>query len=299
MALSVRDATIVVPRLRRLGVKMPVRALMAARAAGIPAALAASVLAQETGGGRNVWGHDPVPVGYPFGGDVTPANYRAYVARRRRDGNRFMQGVGPLQLTWWEFQDDADRAGGADKPLVNMTVGFRHLAGLIRAHGLHDGVRRYNGSGPRAEAYADRVLERAKQYEKVINPPRRTSVLRPAAHLTGDFAGLERGLQLRLARVARELRVKIHVQSGLRTRAEQTALWERYQTCLRLRRGGCVVAARPGTSRHESGIAADASIRGINIGDFPGARAAMKRHGLSLPVPGEPWHVEPGSIWRA
>ena len=35
--------------------------------------------------------------------------YQEYKRRRPRDG---MQGVGPAQLTWFEFQDQADALGG-------------------------------------------------------------------------------------------------------------------------------------------------------------------------------------------
>jgi len=60
-------------------------------------------------------------------------------------------------------------------------------------------------------------------------------------------------------------------------------------------------------SNHASGNAADVGVvdkRGsrVNIGDYPGARAAMKRVGLCLPVGSpqrEPWHVEIGNTWRA
>jgi hypothetical protein len=59
-------------------------------------------------------------------------------------------------------------------------------------------------------------------------------------------------------------------------------------------------------SNHASGNACDFSIlhsgRGggyTNIGNYRGGRDAMRSLGLCLPVPGESWHIELGSNWRA
>jgi hypothetical protein len=55
-------------------------------------------------------------------------------------------------------------------------------------------------------------------------------------------------------------------------------------------------------SNHSSGKAVDCGIIDKNgnyhsIGDFPGARAALKHAGLCLPVNGEAHHVERGDNW--
>jgi secretion/DNA translocation related TadE-like protein len=71
------------------------------------------------------------------------------------------------------------------------------------------------------------------------------------------------------------------IVSGYRTRAEQVALYEQKPG----------LAAPPGESNHELGLAADL---GYPAGD---AEAAAHRVaapcGLEFPVPYEPWHVEP------
>ena len=46
-----------------------------------------------------------------------------------------------------------------------MRVGFRHLVALINQHGEADGARRYNGSGPAAEAYSRDLLAKTKVWE--------------------------------------------------------------------------------------------------------------------------------------
>jgi hypothetical protein len=135
----------------------PLWTIKAAKVAGLRLPLACAVLEQESGGGRNIFGHDPtgsIPAAWK-GGQVTKLRYLAYKARRGRYG---MQGVGPCQLTWWATQDLADKAGGCHLPYPNMAIGFMMLEDSIRAHGLWKGVALYNGSGAAAQNYARHVL---------------------------------------------------------------------------------------------------------------------------------------------
>lgn len=127
-----------------------------AAAARLELAAAAVLLVKESHGGRNVWGHDDVPTGgsYDKGGAVTRSNYAAY-RRARAERRAGQQGCGPTQLTLDAFQLQADDAGGCWDWRANTLTGFGILAGLIRHAGDRDGFRRYNGSGPRAERYAD------------------------------------------------------------------------------------------------------------------------------------------------
>ena len=162
----------VIEKLGQLGILMPADCLAAARDAKLPLHLAASLLIQESGGGRNVYGHDPtVFSGGPGQGqpnEVTETNYREYLRRRGAKGGGGMQGVGPCQLTWWSYQDEADGLGGCWDPLTNMRVGFRLLAEKIRRNGLHAGVKAYNGSGAAAEAYAAKVIARAEDFKQQL-----------------------------------------------------------------------------------------------------------------------------------
>ena len=85
----------------------------------------------------------------------------------------------------------------------------------------------------------------------------------------------------------------MHINFGRRTFAEQKVLYDKY---------GPGRAARPGTSRHETGLAADVVSKRaswLNAGDIRGFRAAAKKNGISLPVRGEKWHVERGNVWNA
>jgi Putative peptidoglycan binding domain len=141
------------------GIQRAADVVAVAAAARLELAAAATLLEKESGGGHNVWGHDPVPTGghYVKGTEVTKPAYLAYKIDRARLGS---QGVGPTQLTWRGFQDLADRRGGCWDWRVNCAVGFEILAEHVRSVGLHDGFRAYNGSGPAAQAYADDAQEK-------------------------------------------------------------------------------------------------------------------------------------------
>ena len=125
---------------------------------------------ENESGGRNIFGADPWdPAAYPLGSalpaewheaEVTQHRYTIYKMRRR--AGLQPNGVGPCQLTDPGEQIAAEHAGGCWIPLHNMAVGFTFLHELIKINGSPwAGFRSYNGSGPAAEAYANRAMERA------------------------------------------------------------------------------------------------------------------------------------------
>jgi hypothetical protein len=114
-----------------------------------------ALLLNESSGGYNIYGHEG-PCPELWGQPVTEQNYQVYkAARNRGEGNN---GVGPTQLTATGFQVEAENLGGCWNPLYNMDVGFHFLHELIERYGVWGGFRSYNGSGPAAEAYADRAV---------------------------------------------------------------------------------------------------------------------------------------------
>ncbi len=133
---------------------MPDEMIVAAVAEKVGLAVCATILMNETGGGKNIYGHDKVDTGgtYVKGGQVTRANYLAYRAAMK-SGRIKRQGVGPCQCTSAQYQDTADLLGGCWDPVANMRSGFRGMGALIGKYGGRQGARRYNGSGPAAEAY--------------------------------------------------------------------------------------------------------------------------------------------------
>lgn len=142
------------------GMQNSLRTVIEAKRAGLPVSLGFAMVEQESGDGSNVFGHDQTI--FAGRGKVTKALYIMYKAMRKSTGK--MQGVGPLQLTWWELQDEADRLGGCWIPKYNLRVGFTHLADLIKQYGKSEGIRRYNGSGDAAYVYAKSVLAREAKW---------------------------------------------------------------------------------------------------------------------------------------
>lgn len=149
----------------RLGMDGSLRLLMEARVAGLSQSLALALRTQESGikGDGNVFGHDPTI--FVGAGEVTEAKYLAYKRARGPRGAGGMQGVGPLQLTFYTFQDRADKLGGCWLVRFNYQVGFEDLAHLMQVYRGKDNPTRwalavYNGGAARPNwKYAREVLQ--------------------------------------------------------------------------------------------------------------------------------------------
>ena len=102
------------------------------------------------------------------------------------------------------------------------------------------------------------------------------------AHLTGDLDAAPE-LLARLEQLAARRGETFHVTSGTRTRAEQERLWA-------ARASNPYPVARPGSSLHESGRAADVTVGGRAIQDVVPA-GELRAVGLS-PLAGDAVHVE-------
>ena len=106
------------------------------------------------------------------------------------------------------------------------------------------------------------------------------------AHLSGDLDANPELLS-RLEALAARRGESFSITSGLRTYGEQEALWN-------ARGSNPFPVAQPGTSRHESGNAADVTINGQPIQNVIGA-AELQAAGLA-PLAGDAVHVElPGA----
>lgn len=148
------------------GIVVSVRAAKAADEAGISFAVACAFLEQESDGGKNIFGHDPG--NYSGAGKVTERKYLDYKAKR--EAGQGMQGVGPMQITWFSLQDGADALGGCWRPYYNMLYAFRLLAQYHRTFGnWHAAAYQYNGSGPAAEQYATEVDAKIAKWERILN----------------------------------------------------------------------------------------------------------------------------------
>jgi D-alanyl-D-alanine carboxypeptidase/Transglycosylase SLT domain len=95
-----------------------------------------------------------------------------------------------------------------------------------------------------------------------------------------NIQGLHPSLSQIVNRIISESNGRVTVTSGFRTFEEQQELYQRYLS------GSGNLAAKPGTSRHEFGLAVDFG------GDLDLAAELAERYGLQNTVPGEPWHYE-------
>jgi hypothetical protein len=120
--------------------------------------------------------------------------------------------------------------------------------------------------------------------------------LAPASMSTGSTTtpGLQPALRLAVDRLIAASNGRVYVESGIRSTARQTELWNEALA----KYGDPEIAdnwvARPGTSNHESGLAVDLG------GDLGLAVRLVDDLGLPLwrPMSWEPWHFElAGSRW--
>jgi hypothetical protein len=115
--------------------------------------------------------------------------------------------------------------------------------------------------------------------------PKATGAQAPAGtypSLDGDLDSNPELLR-RLEALAEKRGEHFHITSGLRTYAEQMRLWNG-------RGSNPYPVARPGTSRHESGRAADVTINGRDIQSVISA-SELRAAGLN-PLAGDSVHVE-------
>lgn len=150
---------------------MPELTVQAAKAANCDLAAACVMLVLETSGGRNVFGNDATrqPAGttlpYTKGGAVTESAYRGYKSTRDQYG---YQGVGPCQLTWYSFQDEADARGGCWVPEHNMFVGLKTLGESIRREGFQAAFSRYNTGGPAPSPYSAKAMSLLPRWQEIV-----------------------------------------------------------------------------------------------------------------------------------
>jgi hypothetical protein len=167
---TARDAALA-RKLRDNGVKNALRIVIECRhrhSGVIAVSLGVAVQEQESAG-RNIFGADQ---NGPFPHQpVTKQRVLQLVEHVRAGGTS--NGVGPLQLTFLPFIEEANRDGGAWKPAVNIATGLRIIAGHIKQHGVRRGLATYNGGSPQSSkglAYAEEVLERQNRIHDLITP---------------------------------------------------------------------------------------------------------------------------------
>lgn len=156
-------------KLRANGVKNALRIVIECRhrhAGVIPVSLGVALQDQESEG-RNIFGAD---AGAPFPHmPVTEARVRKLVEHVHAGG--VSNGVGPLQLTFIGFIEEANRDGGAWVPAVNIATGLGIIAGHVKQHGVRGGLAAYNAGSPRSaqgQRYAGEVMGRQERFHALL-----------------------------------------------------------------------------------------------------------------------------------
>jgi hypothetical protein len=157
-------------KLRANGVKNALRIVIECRHRHngvIPVSLGVALQEQESGG-RNIFGADThAPFAHMA---VTEARVRKLVDHVHAGGTS--NGVGPLQLTFIGFIEEANRDGGAWVPAVNIATGLGIIAGHVKQHGVRGGLAAYNAGTPRSsqgQRYAGEVMQRQVRFHAMID----------------------------------------------------------------------------------------------------------------------------------
>jgi hypothetical protein len=165
-----RDAALA-RTLRDNGVKNALRIVIECRHRHdglIPFSLGVALQEQESNG-RNIFGADK---NGPFPHQpVTKERVLKLVEHVRAGGTS--NGVGPMQLTFLPFIEEANRDGGAWKPSVNIATGLGIVAANVKKHGVRGGLATYNAGTPQStqgRAYAKKVMERQGRIHDLITP---------------------------------------------------------------------------------------------------------------------------------
>lgn len=165
-----RDAELA-RKLRDHGVKNALRIVIECRHRHddlIPVSLGVALQEQESNG-RNIFGADE---NAPFAHQpVTKERVLQLVAHVKAGG--VSNGVGPMQLTFLPFIEEANRDGGAWKPSVNIATGLGIIADHINQDGVRGGLATYNAGRPQSpegRAYADEVMRRRDRIHDLITP---------------------------------------------------------------------------------------------------------------------------------
>lgn len=172
-----------------------------------------------------------------------------------------------------KVKDPAQRRAVKQILVGKMPKDADKLIGKAAVKALREGGRIVKIAGSKgpvdsaADELANGMIEKATK-----------SQLKHFSFGAGDRAWFDPILMKQLVKLSKATGEPITLNSGFRTLDEQKAAYADFQA-------GGALAATPGSSNHEYGLAADVSLTSDQ-------RARLAEFGLGLPVGGEDWHVE-------
>ncbi|WP_434384855.1 peptidoglycan-binding protein [Melittangium boletus] len=227
--------------------------------------------------------------------------------------------VGPK--TWSALNAAGASSGGSGPTLKKGATGEAVRALQNRLNQLGHNVGAADGSfGPKTEA-AVKAFQKAhgltadgvvgpKTWDKLgikVGGGSGTTPTPPAGGgrtVTGYVNGVPRQINLSKIPNGKEMRsdaaaafnrmhaaaaragINLHVNSGFRSMAEQQELYRKYLN------GTGNLAAKPGYSNHQGGIAVDINVGGTGTSTYKWLAAHGAEYGFKRTVPSEPWHWE-------
>ena len=192
--------------------------------------------------------------------------------REKREWNNQLQALNWRRKRTAELLRSYRKADKTEKPsLLKLYRLSRGLAAKSRAKAVEEGAE-----------YRE-ARTKTHLWEKTLRAFRK-AIRRPYPHLSGDLDADARVLR-KLEAVAKDIGRNIYVTSGLRSQAEQKALYDNRHTT-----PFPVAFCCPCSSKHCLGDAADATVGGVPIQHAVSA-STLQKHGLE-PLIGDAVHVE-------
>lgn len=219
-----------------------------------------------------------------FGGAYTQFSDMAKIVKRQRE--LIQDGLSPQEAITRAQEEQMHAAGKTTEEFVNAQMATADASKNLQNLGFSLATAAIPAVNKFATALDDVTSYINKNFGVGGTKSTPAGVNRgPAGGPQGSSQEFSKQLSAAIKEYEQTTGRTVKINSQTRTYAEQKRLYDEW---IAGGRRGPQVAA-PGTSRHESGRAAD--INSFDANEMA-RMGILQKHGLSRPVAGEPWHVE-------